>query len=186
VKRHIGRAPNVKPQGKRERVLWLGWFLVVAGWLALPFVVQPDARFAGLRLQSDLLHPIGFIAGLTLSAAGYAGTLWCYAAMGDLWRMGIDHGHPGRLVCSGPYRTVRHPIYSFQLLMLAGSAFLLPAWLAVGLLAFHCGIVMIKALDEEAFLLREHGDEYRLYQARTGRLLPRFPGSGRSRGQGSA
>jgi len=172
VRRHIGRSPNVRPHGARERALWLGWFAVVFGWLAMAFVVQPDSRFSLTKLQSGMVHPTTLLLGVCLIAAGYAGTLWCYNSMGDRWRMGIDHEENSALVTRGPYAVVRHPIYSFQLLMLAGAGLLLPSWLPVVVLALHLVCVWIKASDEEAHLLQVHGTEYRAYKRCTGRLLP--------------
>src|SRR5690606_25818605 len=37
VRRKIGRTPNLKPKGAKERALWVGWTLVVLGWIAQPF-----------------------------------------------------------------------------------------------------------------------------------------------------
>ena len=180
VRRHIGRSPNLRPKGIKERVLWLGWMLVVAGWIALPFLVkQTPPAFILIQLQSEMLHPAGLALGLALVAAGYAGTLWCYKAMGDHWRIGIDPTEKNSLVTRGPYGVVRHPIYLFQIVMLAGSTVLLPSWSAVLILALHLICVLCKAMDEEAYLARTHGDAYRAYLSRTGRLLPRF-GSRRS------
>lgn len=172
VRRHIGRTPNVAPRGLKERLLWLGWLLVVLGWIALPFITYSESAFIVTRLQSNLLHPAGLALGLALISAGYAGTLWCYAVMGDHWRMGIDHENRSQLVTRGPYGVVRHPIYLFQMMMLAGAGALLPSWLPVLTIAVHLVCVLIKALDEEAHLTRLHGNEYRAYLARTGRLLP--------------
>jgi protein-S-isoprenylcysteine O-methyltransferase Ste14 len=174
VKRHIGRAPNVAPRGTKERVLWLGWMIVVFGWLAMPFLASLNASLLAFQLHEAFLQAATLIGGILLSVAGYAGTLWCYSAMGDHWRMGIDHENASKLIQNGPYRSMRHPIYSFQILMLAGSALLLPTWMAVGLLVLHCTCVLIKALDEEAFLTRQHGATYKAYMMQTGRLLPRL------------
>ena len=174
VRRHIGRSPNVTPRGVKERLLWLGWLVVVLGWIALPLVVHAEARFAVFRLSADLLHVAGLMAGLLLILTGYAGTLLCYRCMGDHWRMGINREEQGRLVTWGPYAVVRHPLYSFQVLMLAGSAVLLPAPFALLILALHVPCVLIKALDEEHALARRHGAEYTAYCKRTGRLLPRL------------
>jgi protein-S-isoprenylcysteine O-methyltransferase Ste14 len=172
VRRHIGRTPNVAPQGLKERTLWLGWSLVVIAWLALPFVSQSESPIVITRLQSNLLNPVTLALGLTLVVAGYAGTLWCYSVMGDHWRMGIDREGTGNLITRGPYRVVRHPIYMFQMMMLAGTAALLPSFLPILIIVVHLVCVLIKALDEETYLTRLHGDEYRAYLARTGRLLP--------------
>ena len=110
---------------------------------------------------------------MIVAAAGYAGTLWCYAAMGDLWRIGIDPTKKVALVSSGPYRFVRHPIYSFQMVMLIGAFWLLPAGFSLALVFVQLICVRIKAADEEAYLLTTLGEEYHQYLDRTGRLFPR-------------
>ena len=74
----------------------------------------------------------------------------------------------------GPYRFVRHPIYLFQIVMLAGGVLLLPTVLSCVILLVHLVCVLIKAVDEETYLLSVHGDAYRDFMAKTGRLLPKF------------
>lgn len=173
VRRRIGKSPNLNPRGTKERLLWAGWMLVIVGWLAQAFLI---GRFdvPGFRILSSLSNAIGLAVGLGIVALGYAGTLWCYAAMGDRWRIGIDHTKKVALVSSGPYRYVRHPIYSFQMVMLIGAFGLLPAAFSLALVFAHLICVLIKAADEEAYLLTTLGDEYRQYLARTGRLFPRI------------
>lgn len=172
VRRRIGKSPNLNPRGTKERLLWAGWMLVIIGWLAQAFLIG-RLDVAGFRLVASLSNAIAQVIGLTVVALGYAGTLWCYAAMGDLWRIGIDHTKKVALVSSGPYRFVRHPIYSFQTVMLIGAFWLLPAGFSLALVLAHLICVRIKAADEEAYLLTTLGDEYRHYLASTGRLIPR-------------
>lgn len=172
VRRRIGKSPNLNPRGTKERLLWAGWMLVIVGWLAQAFLIG-RLDVAGFRLIPSFSNVAGLIIGLSVVALGYAGTLWCYAAMGDMWRIGIDRKNKAALVSSGPYRYVRHPIYLFQMVMLIGAFWLLPAGFSLALVAAHLICVLIKAADEEAFLLATLGDEYRQYLARTGRLFPR-------------
>ena len=174
VRRRIGRSPNLKPRGTKERLLWAGWALVVAVWLGQPFLAGGSEASFAWRLVPALLHPAGFLMGLGLILAGYAGTLWCYAAMGDAWRIGVNRKEKTALVAVGPYRFVRHPLYLFQIVMLVGVLFLLPTVLSLFILGLHFGCVRVKAADEESYLLGMHGEGYRAYQGRTGRLLPKL------------
>ena len=173
VRRRIGKSPNLKPRGTKERLLWAGWMLVIVGWLGQAFLIG-HLDVVGFRILASLSNAIGLVIGLSVVALGYAGTLWCYAAMGDLWRIGIDHTKKVALVSSGPYRYVCHPIYSFQTVMLIGAFWLLPAGFSLALIFAHLICVRVKAADEEAYLLTTLGDEYRQYLARTGRLFPRI------------
>jgi protein-S-isoprenylcysteine O-methyltransferase Ste14 len=174
VRRHIGRSPNLKPRGPKEKLLWFGWTLVVGLWLLLPCLAGPAAAFPLWYLPSWALNRAGLVLGLAGIVGGYAGTLWCYASLGDAWRIGVDRKEKNPLVTRGPYGRVRHPIYLFQLVMLVGAAALLPSLLALLILAVHLPCVLVKAADEEAYLLGLHGEAYRGYIARTGRLLPRL------------
>lgn len=172
VRRSIGRQPNVRPRGSREKLLWLGWVLVVLTWMALPFVVSYESSNALLRLSPFVHQTAGLVAGVVLVVVGYAGTHWCYASMGDTWRMGVIRGEKTTLVTHGPYRAVRHPIYLFQVVILIGVTVLLPAALALIMLTVHLICVWVKTADEEAHLVKVHGQSYQDYRARTGRLLP--------------
>ncbi len=172
VRRRIGKSPNLKPRGTKELLLWAGWLLVIVGWLAQAFLIG-RLDLPGFHILSRLSHGAGLATGLSLVALGYAGTLWCYSAMGDLWRIGVDPTKKVALVSSGPYRYVRHPIYSFQMVMLIGAFWLLPAGFSLALVFVHLVCVRLKAADEESYLLTTLGEEYRQYLARTGRLFPR-------------
>jgi protein-S-isoprenylcysteine O-methyltransferase Ste14 len=172
VRRHIGRSPNVRPRGLKEKLLWLGWLSVILGWFGQPFLVgKTDSAL--FRLISGLVHPVGLGLGILLMAGGYLGTLWCYSTLGTAWRMGVSRREKTDLVLHGPYRYVRHPIYLFQVIMLLGVIFLLPTACSITLLAVHLVCVILKSLDEEAYLLGVHGPEYRGYLSKTGRFLPR-------------
>ncbi|WP_416208428.1 methyltransferase family protein [Chloroflexus sp.] len=75
------------------------------------------------------------------------------------------------LVRSGPYRLIRHPMYTSLLLATLGWVLALPVWwrwgLWVGLL-----IVLITKLTYEEQLLQSRFADYQLYQQRTWRLFP--------------
>src|SRR5260370_30454585 len=172
VRKQIGRSPNLKPRGTREKMLWLGWFIVIFVWLGQPFLIQRE--LPGLHLAPWLLNSFSLASGLILVLAGYACTLWCYKVMGNAWRIGINPREKNFLVTGGPYRTVRHPIYLFQIVMLAGVVLLLPPLCSLAILLIHVVCVFLKAGDEESYLRGIHGKAYEDYLARTGRLLPKL------------
>jgi protein-S-isoprenylcysteine O-methyltransferase Ste14 len=174
VRKQIGRSPNLKPCGPKEKMLWVGWLLVILVWVGQSFVVKTENAWPGVAFLPPLLNLPLLVTGIGLVIGGYACTLWCYAAMGSTWRIGINKKEKTTLVERGPYRVIRHPIYAFQLVMLAGAALLLPTLLSFAILVLHLICTLIKAVDEENYLKTVHGQTYVDYMARTGRLLPKL------------
>src|SRR2546425_1209236 len=80
-----------------------------------------------------------------------------------------------RLITHGPYRWIRHPLYTALLLMSAGVALLLLNALLIVLFFVAWGIARRRAVLEEELLGSEmgFGDVYRSYMEGTGRFLPR-------------
>lgn len=173
VRKRIGRTPNLKPKGTKERLLWVGWTLVILCWILQPLWVRGTDSWYGVIWTSKHAFPAQEVAGVFMIVTGYAATLWCYAAMGAAWRIGIDEKGTSKLVKSGPYRAIRHPIYGFQMTMLWGAAFLLPTWISLAILVIHYVCATIKAVDEERHLTGVFGEEYRQYMKETGRFLPK-------------
>jgi protein-S-isoprenylcysteine O-methyltransferase Ste14 len=77
----------------------------------------------------------------------------------------------GALVTAGPYRLVRHPVYTAQILFAFGWALALGGWLTALCATALSALLNFKALMEERRLLQRF-TEYRDYQARTRMLIP--------------
>jgi len=173
VRKRVGHSPNVRPKGLKERILWLCWLAIIVSWIGQPLVMN---RFAGVWIFRLFEQPQGILRmalGLTFVIGGHAGTYWCYRALGDCWRLGIKKREKTNLVTAGPYAFVRHPIYAFQTLLLAGAALLLPTPLSLAVVLLQLICSFIKAADEETYLCSVHGQEYADYAGRAGRFLPR-------------
>lgn len=141
---------------------------VISGGLA------PVAQLAGfVQPWAWPAVDLGYDVGIALTAIGIVGTLWAQLAMGDSWRIGVDHEARTELVSRGPFRLVRNPIYTWMTFASAGLMLLAPNVLAVGSL-----VTLLLALElqvravEEPHLLRTHGEAYRRYAAATGRFVP--------------
>ena len=96
--------------------------------------------------------------------------------MGKNWSMAIVPGKRCRLITSGMFSYVRHPIYALSiLLMLATMAVTLtPAMTVVGII--HITMLFNKSVNEERYLTSVHGEAYADYCQRTGRFVPRLFG----------
>jgi len=172
VRKQIGRSPNIKPRTLKEMALWFGWFLVIAGWMGQPLIIGNLQTGVLFSPSAHLLRPFGLFLGIFIALCGHLGTLWCYASLGDSWRIGVNGNERTALVTGGPYRLARHPIYLFQVMILIGMLVLLPTLFSFAILLVHSICVVLKALDEERHLLAIHGHDYDDYRSRTGMLFP--------------
>jgi len=134
------------------------------------------------------LVPLAPATAAVLRATGAVMVLGATALMlaaqldlGASWRVGIDEGARPGLVTGGLYRYSRNPIYVAMLTALLGFALLLPSWISLGLLIGAGLGIRRHVRDEEAYLARTYGEEYRRYAARVGRFVP---GVGRLRAPG--
>ena len=102
------------------------------------------------------------------------GIYWLFSSIGS----GITPTSATRknhqLVTSGPYRWVRHPLYTFGSSMFIALGLMADSWFiaALGILAFLA--MAIRTPKEEANLIETFGDEYKEYMKRTGRYFPKL------------
>ena len=124
------------------------------------------------RLSAPSASTILFDAiGVILCATGIAVAIWARVYLGRNWGMPMTLREKPELVTSGPYKFVRHPIYSGFLLAMFGTALADGAiWLLILVLA---GIYFIySAKVEEKMMLKEFPDHYPGYAKRTKMLVP--------------
>lgn len=116
-----------------------------------------------------------------LTAAGFGVCWWARLHLGANWSSSVQRKTDHAVVDTGPYRLVRHPIYTGALL----AAF--ATMVATGRLASLLGWLLIvaaftlKARLEEQLLSAELGPRYATYAARTPMLIPRLSRSGTSK-----
>ena len=113
-------------------------------------------------------------AGLGLWALGIAVGLWAAHAMGGYGAVSgvtVDH----QLVTDGPYRYVRHPIYTAMIAITVGTTLVFRSYLLLALTVLSIVTHLWWAAGEEKLLGSPEGlgDDYRTYASRTGRFLPR-------------
>ena len=157
-------------EGKRESASIAGIVLQSVAfalvWMAQRPMPRAGAALGAGEIVLDVLAPVLAIASawLGLSALRTLGRQWSYAAR-------LVEGH--KLVTEGPYRLVRHPIYTAMLGQVLAANFAFGQW--VGLLAagtvFVIGTVM-RIRSEEKLLRGAFGAEYEDYARRVKAFIP--------------
>ena len=106
-----------------------------------------------------------------VTAAGLLFTWWARLHMGRLWHGGVSRTEGHRVIASGPFALVRHPIYTGLIVAVIAMAVLQARGLAfVGAALFAFGFIL-KARVEERFLA-EQLPEYPAYRDRVRMIVP--------------
>jgi len=178
--------------------IWFAWAVL---WLLMAAWSKPSKRreFPWQRLEHVIPMIIGFlflynhnfawkflgdriipqndgvtILGLVLTAGGLIFAVWARIALGANWSgtVTIKSGH--NLIRRGPYKWIRHPIYTGILISFLGTVLLLGEVRALCGFAFVVLALYRKARREERFLSEEFGEGFAEHAKHTGMFLPRF------------
>jgi len=153
---------------KRGRTPWSRQLRIRAVIFVLAVVLVRAGVLRGHGVHSDAVRAG---VGLGLFALGLGLAVWARLHIGRNWGTPMTQKNEPELVTSGPYRFVRHPIYSGILLGGVATAISLSwFWLVPVLLA---GIYFIySATVEERFLTEQFPAEYPAYRRATKMLVP--------------
>lgn len=149
------RLSHAVPLAVAVLLLWLPSTRI--GWL--------DQRFVPASAPT-------FWTGVAVLAAGLAFAVWARVHLGTNWSgfVTIKRGH--ELIRTGPYRFVRHPIYTGLLVAFAGSAIVRGEWRAILAVTFAFAALWRKVGIEERWLTAVFGPEYEAYRHEVPALLP--------------
>ncbi len=128
----------------------------------------PEWLQAQVTLSTDAVQS----AGCVVCAAGLALAIWSRRTLAGNWSSEVTFKQDHELVVRGPYRLMRHPIYTSFILMLLGpvaASGRVHAWAGFVIM---CAAWWIKLRQEEQLLLRHFADQYRDYQNRVKALVP--------------
>ncbi len=148
-----------------DRSLWLiaPGFMVVFAAPPLEYLYLPPLLPRAGTMQ---------LAGLGLMGLGLGLRFWTRWSLGRMYtgHLQVQAGH--RLVQAGPYRLIRHPGYTGLGLVALGLCVGYSSLIGLAALLLMLPGVAYRMQAEEQLLTGQFGEEYRLYQQRTKRLIP--------------
>jgi len=177
-------------------LLWLVWCAV---WIVLARRVKSDIRnesvasraahIVPLIIAALLLYPdrlpgdflggrllpataTGYFIGVALVALGLGFSIAARLHLGRNWSGTVTLKQDHELVRSGPYRWVRHPIYSGLLLAFLGCAVARGEWRGMIAVVIAFAALWRKLKLEERWMVETFGDAYRRYQNEVAALIP--------------
>lgn len=154
---------------------------------------RADTLLVYLPALGMFLFPVLYACSSFLSAAdyslpGWAGWIGVLVYSGAIWLLWRSHADLGnnfspvmetveehRLVTSGVFSRIRHPMYAAHIIWGVAQPFLLWNWIAgFSMLVTTIPLYLARVKAEEQMMIDRFGDEYRQYMERTGRLVPKF------------
>lgn len=161
----VVRSESVGSRALHIVPLWIAGLLI---WIS-PRHLHAHTWWLERVIRADLVN---FYCALSLVVAGLGFGIWARVVLGHNWSGTVTVKQDHELIQAGPYRWVRHPIYTGLLLALLGSAIArgTPAGLLGVLIAF--GALWRKLRLEERFMNDTFGERYQAYRARTRTLIP--------------
>jgi protein-S-isoprenylcysteine O-methyltransferase Ste14 len=141
--------------------LWLSAliYLINPRWMAWSQVVLPGwSRWLGAGIILICL-PLEY---------------WLFSSLGKNVTHTVAIRKEHTLVKEGPYRWVRHPLYSVGLMLFIGFSLLAANWFIALMMLSIFPFLVLRTPLEERRLIERFGDEYREYMRTTGRFFPRL------------
>lgn len=142
-------------------VYWLSVFawMINPRWMAWSSFVLPVS-----------LRWTGVIALMT----GAALLVWTFRTLGTNLTDTVVTRHTHTLVIDGPYRWIRHPLYSSAALLVVAISLAAANWFFFVAGVALLWILIVRTRTEEQNLVARFGDSYERYMKRTGRFVPRL------------
>jgi protein-S-isoprenylcysteine O-methyltransferase Ste14 len=167
-RRITGQKEYTRINEQQEKMLFR---LFALAFLLLPlYFLTPWIDFASIPLSLWLRWGGGIIVCLGIILFG-----WAHQALGQNWTAVLALSKEHEMVQNGPYRFVRHPMYSAFFVIGIGFGLLSANWL-IGIIYLAPLLVMYltRVSTEEKMMIDRFGEPYREYMKRTGRLFPRL------------
>src|SRR5258708_25069089 len=161
----IFSARRVKPDTQGHLLQSFGVLFAIIAAFLLPYL--PIFHFVNFAPVNPILSSIG----LVLNVAGITFLVWARQRLGRNWSqtVSVKEGHD--LVTSGPYRCVRHPMYTGGFIACLGSA-IVAGGAFFFLLVFLGAIFLWRVGAEDKLMEQQFPNAYPDYKKRTKAVIP--------------
>ncbi len=153
---------------KKGRIPWSRELRIRLVVVVAALLLLRSGAFRNDGLNSD---PWRAALGLVLFVLGLGLAIWARVHIGRNWGTPMSQKDEPELVTSGPYRLVRHPIYSGILVAGLGTAVAL-SWLLLIAVVLAAVYFVYSATVEERYLTDQFPDDYPVYRRSTKMLVP--------------
>ena len=152
------------------------FFLLVVNPLAAILLITRHLAMidpAHITINEPWVLMVLEIAGLVMYIAGFLLMAWALVTLKRYYQLGGSTPRSeDKLITKGPYRLVRHPMYTAALSISLGLACLIQSWAFFCVFCIYLVLIYPLIPMEEDGLLKAYGEQYVAYQKKTKRLVP--------------
>lgn len=145
---------------------------IFVAWVAIEIMLAPLRYAPYLRTEIYPNRPWIGPLGIAITILGFGLTFWARTVLGRNWSGNVTIKVDHELIRTGPYRVVRHPIYTGLIVALIGTAMARDQWRGVLAVFLLWTSFTIKRLKEEQFMRQTFGSQYTDYARATGAIFP--------------
>ncbi len=162
---------QAKPMAEAHNGPWVNLNRVL---LIISMVLLYTHRFSGTWLGYELIPRClaKALTGLAVTWAGVLFAIWARQTLAGNWSAQPTLKQDHELIISGPYKIVRHPIYTGILIAVLGTAIMTGQVKGFVALALTFFAFWHKSRFEEELMYREFGEQYKAYAERVKGLVP--------------
>jgi protein-S-isoprenylcysteine O-methyltransferase Ste14 len=162
----------VKKDALRTQFWWSWWFRIVLIGVLVTWIAHTGhlGKIPQLEIFQSNGNAVLGALGALFCVVGIGLAVWARVHLGSNWSPAptLKEGH--ELVTSGPYRWLRHPIYTGMLLAILGSTFSSTEWIIV--LVMGTAVFVWRIGREEALMMQQFPSQYPEYKKHTWALIP--------------
>jgi protein-S-isoprenylcysteine O-methyltransferase Ste14 len=170
-----------KPKGnlivQLVNIFNLFFLLVVNPLAAILLITQLLERLDPTHLHLDHSWALTILelVGLGMYLTGFLLMAWALLTLGHNYQLGGSAPRSeDRLVIKGPYKLIRHPMYTGALSISLGLACLIQSWGFFCVFCVYLALILMLIPMEEEKLRQAYGQQYAAYQHQAGKILPFF------------
>jgi protein-S-isoprenylcysteine O-methyltransferase Ste14 len=152
------------------------FFLLVVNPLAAILLIARRLAMSDpthVTIDAPWMVTVMELVGLVLYVIGFLLMAWALITLRRNYQLGgIAPRSEDKMVLAGPYRLIRHPMYTAALSISLGLACLIQSWAFFGVFCIYLGLISLLIPMEENELRKAYGEQYGAYQQKTRKLVP--------------
>jgi protein-S-isoprenylcysteine O-methyltransferase Ste14 len=152
------------------------FFLLIVNPLTAILLItyrQEMIDYTRLVISVPWLLTVWEITGLVIYAMGYLLMAWALITLGHNYQLGgTAPRSEDKMVTGGPYRLIRHPMYTAALSISLGLACLFQSWAFFSVFGIYLGLIFLLIPMEERGLRKAYGEQYGTNQQIIRKLIP--------------